>query len=61
MAISYIIFFVLAIEEVIMETFAITIYVISDEVLTILGNQDDPQSAMSNAEVITVAILHTKS
>ena len=40
-----------------METFAITIYVISDEVLTILGNQDDPQSAMSNAEVITFAIL----
>ena len=57
MAISYIIFFVLEIEEVIMETFAITIYVISDEVLTILGNQDDPQSAMSNAEVITFAIL----
>lgn len=43
-----------------MENYATTIYVISDEVLSILGHQDDPQSQMSNAEVITFAIVTAK-
>jgi hypothetical protein len=33
-----------------METDAITVYVVSEEVLYILGAKDDPQSQMSNAE-----------
>jgi hypothetical protein len=43
-----------------METYAITVYVISEEVLSILNAQDDPQSRMSNAEVITFAIVTAK-
>ena len=43
-----------------METFAITIYVIAEEVLRILQVQDDPQASMSNAEVITFAIVTAK-
>lgn len=43
-----------------MEYYAATIYVISDEVLSILGHQDDPQSQMSTAEVITFAIVSAK-
>jgi hypothetical protein len=37
-----------------MDMYATTIYVISDEVLKLLEIKDDPQSHMSNAEVITV-------
>ena len=40
-----------------METYATIIYVISDEVLRLLKVNDDNQSKMSNAEVITFAIL----
>ena len=40
-----------------MDMYATTIYVISDEVLKFLEIKDDPQSHMSNAEVITFAIL----
>lgn len=40
-----------------METYAITAYVISEQTLSILSIQDDPQSRMSNAEVITFAIV----
>ena len=43
-----------------METFAITIDVIAEEVLRILRVQDDPQASMSNAEVITFAIVTAK-
>jgi hypothetical protein len=43
-----------------MEIYATTVYVISDEVLHILGVKDDPQSKMSNSEVITFAILAAK-
>ncbi len=43
-----------------METYATTVYVISEEILRILGIKDDPQSQMSNAEVITFAILSAK-
>jgi IS5 family transposase len=43
-----------------METFIITTYVIAEEVLRILNIQDDPQSKMSHAEVITFAILAAK-
>lgn len=43
-----------------METFAIIVYVISDEVLRILGVEDNPQSQMSNAEVITFAVISAK-
>ena len=43
-----------------METYATIIYVISDEVLRILNVKDDPQSKMSNAEVITFAIVTAK-
>lgn len=43
-----------------METYAITVYVITEEVLRILKIQDDAQSTMSNAEVITFAILTAK-
>lgn len=40
--------------------YATIVYVISDEVLRILNVDDDPQSKMTNAEVITFAILTAK-
>lgn len=43
-----------------MEMYATTVYVIADEVLRILNVKDDPQSKMSNAEVITFAIVSAK-
>lgn len=43
-----------------METYATVVYVITDEVLRLLAVQDDPQSLMSNAEVITFAILSAR-
>ena len=43
-----------------MENYATIVYVISDEVLRTLNVKDDPQSKMSNAEVITFAILTAK-
>src|SRR6056297_1925522 len=43
-----------------MENQAITIYVVCDEVLQIIGNHDDPQAVMSTAEVITFSILAGK-
>jgi len=43
-----------------MEIFATIVYVISDEVLRILKAQDDPQSKMSNAEVITFTLIAAK-
>jgi hypothetical protein len=43
-----------------METFIITAYVIADEVIRVLKIQDDLQSKMSNAEIITFAIFSAK-
>lgn len=43
-----------------MEMYATIVYVIADEVLRILKVIDDPQSKMSNAEVITFAIVTAK-
>jgi hypothetical protein len=43
-----------------MEIYAITTYVIADEVLKLLKLQDDPQAIMSNAEIITFAIIAAK-
>jgi len=43
-----------------MEMYATTVYVIADEVLRLLNVNDDPQSKMSNAEVITFAIVSAK-
>lgn len=43
-----------------METYATTVYVIADEIIRILAIQDDPQSLMSNAEIITFAIVSAK-
>jgi hypothetical protein len=43
-----------------METYAITVYVLTEEVLRILGNHDDPQSIMSNAEVMTFCCYYSK-
>lgn len=43
-----------------METYAITTYVIADEVLRLLHVQDDLQVMMTNAEVITFAIVAAK-
>lgn len=43
-----------------MEMYATVVYVIADEVLRILNINDDPQSRMSNAEIITFAILSAK-
>jgi hypothetical protein len=43
-----------------MEMYATIVYVISDEVLRILKVEDKPQSRMSNAEVITFAIVTAK-
>lgn len=43
-----------------METYATTIYVIADEILRFLNIQDDFQSYMTKAEIITFAILSAK-
>ena len=43
-----------------MESYATIVYVISDEVLRILNVKDDPQSKMSNAEVMAFAIVTAK-
>jgi hypothetical protein len=43
-----------------MEIYAITTYVIAEEVLKLLKFQDDPQVIMSNAEIITFAIITAK-
>ena len=43
-----------------MEMFALIVYVVTDEVLRILGVEDDPQSNMSNAEVVAFAILSAR-
>lgn len=43
-----------------MDTFATTVYVITEEVLRILNVQDNHQSIMSNAEIITFAIVTAK-
>jgi DDE family transposase len=43
-----------------MEMYATIVYVISEEVLRILELEDDSQSKMTNAEVITFAILTAK-
>lgn len=43
-----------------MEIFAITTYILTEEVLKILKFQDDYQSLMSNAEVITFALFAAK-
>jgi len=43
-----------------MEMYATIVYVIADEVLRILKVIDDSQSKMSNAEVITFAIVTAK-
>ena len=43
-----------------METYATTVYVIADEIIRILKIQDDPQSIMSNSEVITFTIIAAK-
>lgn len=43
-----------------MEMYATIVYVITDEVLRILKVNDDPQSRMSNAEVIAFAIVAAK-
>ena len=43
-----------------MEVFAITVFVISEEVLKILGHKDSPQSVMTNSEVITFAVLSAR-
>jgi hypothetical protein len=47
-------------ERLNMETYFITVYVIVEEVIRILKIKDDPQSIMSNAEVMTFAIITTK-
>lgn len=43
-----------------MEMYATIVYVISDEVLRMFAWSDNPQSVMSNAEVMTFAILTAK-
>ena len=43
-----------------MEVYAITVFVICDEVLRILKINDDAQAKMSNAEVMTFAIISAK-
>lgn len=43
-----------------MEIYAITTYIIAEEVLKLLKFHDDPQVIMSNAEVITFAIITAK-
>ena len=43
-----------------METYVTTVYVIADEIIRMLKIQDDPQSSMSNSEIITFAIITAK-
>ena len=43
-----------------METFAIIVYTISDEVLRALDFVDDPQAKMSAAEIIAFALITAK-
>ena len=43
-----------------MELFAIVIFVISEEVLKLLEIEDDPQSQMTNAEVITFSLISAR-
>jgi hypothetical protein len=43
-----------------METYAITVYIISEKVLNILGIKDDLQSQMSNAEIVTFSLIAVK-
>ena len=43
-----------------METFAATIYVICDEILKALHVEDDHQAQMSNAEIMTFALIAAK-
>ena len=43
-----------------MQTYAVVVYVISDEILKLLGCKDEQQAKMSNAEVMTFAILAAK-
>ena len=43
-----------------MEMYATVVYVIAEEVLRIFKVNDDPQSRMSNAEIITFAIFTAK-
>jgi hypothetical protein len=43
-----------------METFSIVTYIICDEVLNLMKYEDDEQSKMSNAEVMTFAIITAK-
>lgn len=43
-----------------MDMYATTVYVITDEVLHALGIDDDLQSQMSNAEVMTFSIITAK-
>jgi hypothetical protein len=43
-----------------METYAATVYVLSEEILKISGVVDHPQSSMTNAEIMTFAILSAK-
>lgn len=43
-----------------MEIFAITTYIIAEEVLRLLKFQDGRQTIMSHAEVITFAIVAAK-
>lgn len=40
--------------------FATTVYVVTEEVFRLLRLEDDPQSKMSNAEIVTFAILTAK-
>jgi hypothetical protein len=47
-------------QENIMDMYATTVYVITDEVLRALKIKDDPQVHMTNAEVITFAIISSK-
>ncbi len=43
-----------------MELYATVVYVVSSELLKILGVQDDPQAKMENAEVMTFAVVAAK-
>ena len=43
-----------------METYAITVYVIIEDVLRLLEDHNDPQSVMSNAEIMTFAVITAK-
>lgn len=43
-----------------MDLFAITTFVICDEILRIMGVKNDPQSKMSNSEIMTFTIIAAK-